>query len=509
MPDEWFSAIERRDLEYVKNNVVQCQGLRDPGGATALMLAAQRGDDALISILLPYEANMEDADGLPASIYAARASQIEVLDKILEVESGFKLPDSSDVFMYLIDHHQNDILPLVVHHFSVCEDYNGYTHLDHAVLAGNLFAVKCLLEHFEHSDTSLYNALRHAVRAKNVEIVSFICEFGGYDVNSIVTSPQPKSVGSGTSEGVTEPVDRSYASQRYSAALSDALELIIESHESEDSENPALEIMRQKLMQYTPRARSMRLSVRYPAQTPPPRPKQIADPDLQPFQIAHTASVATMQACPYMTDIGVQVCGPTSELSGTNLRLSMRSHSVQLTPPSSVIGDPDEALYKELTELQDELKIKNALLALPPVLDSISRETVGQVLQALNDQMAVNSTLKHIIDMKTKQIKTLQETLSARSLEIECLQNLLDKRDDKPTINEDPSLTDGQVNIAAYTRLSNKNLRLQLEVERLQSELREVRRPKTYSREKKLLLELARLRKLSVGKENPCPQGLE
>lgn len=502
MPDEWFSAIERRDLEYVENNVVQCQGLRNPHGATALMLAAQRGDIALTSLLLPYEANMEDADGLPASIYAARAGRLEVLDRILRVESNFKLPDSSDVFMYLIDHHQNDILPLVVHHFSVCEDYNGYTHLDHAVIAGNLFAVKCLLEHFEHSDTSLYNALRHAVRAKNVEIVSFICEFSGYDINTIATSPPPKGDEVGDVEGMRRPVDRSHASQRYSAALSDALELILESHESEDSENPTLEIMRQKLMQQTPRARSMRLSVRYPAQTPPPRHKRPSDVDLQPFQLTHTASVATMQACPYMTEIGVQVCGPTSELSGTNLRLSMRSHSVQLTPPLSVLGDPDESLYKELTELQDELKLKNALLALPPVLDSISRETVGQVLQALNDQMAVNSTLKHVIDMKTKQVRSLQETLSARSVEIECLQKLLDKKDEKPSADENPDMTEGQVNISAYTRLSNTNLLLQLEVARLKSELRELYRSKTHSREKKLLLEIARLQKLCAEKEN-------
>lgn len=248
MQAEWFEAVSARNLDYIAQNLEQCCTLHNEQGLTGLMIAAKNGDIDIVKKLVPYEAGQQDPDGIPAAIYAYNAKHIEIMEEILQAEASYRFTDDSDILMYLIRHGCNDVLLSIVHHFPSHIDYNGYSHLDHAVMCRNTYAIELLVNSFEYDESAISRALALAEEvdkkapAKNLSsgerpIVLILCELFNINPRSIA-SPEIDDLqyyARGNASTLTDPcVDIGSAitgisalSERNSVAFSDALGLFL------------------------------------------------------------------------------------------------------------------------------------------------------------------------------------------------------------------------------------------------------------------------------------------
>lgn len=248
MQAEWFEAVNARNLDYIAQNLEQCCTLHNEQGLTALMVAAQSGYIDIVKKLVPYEAGQQDPNGIPAAIYAYNAKHIEIMEEILQAEASYRFTDDSDILMYLIRHGCNDVLLSIVHHFPSHIDYNGYSHLDHAVMSRNTYAIELLVNSFEYDESAISRAIALAeevdkkapageLNSKEKPIVIILCELFNINPRSIA-SPEIDDLqyyARGNASTLTDPcVDIGSAitgistlSDRTSVAFSDALGLFL------------------------------------------------------------------------------------------------------------------------------------------------------------------------------------------------------------------------------------------------------------------------------------------
>ena len=248
MQAEWFDAVSARNLDYIAQNLEQCCTLHNEQGLTALMIAAKNGDIDIVKKLVPYEAGQQDPDGIPAAIYAYNAKHIEIMEEILQAEASYRFTDDSDILMYLIRHSCNDVLLSIVHHFPSHIDYNGYSHLDHAVMCKNTYAIELLVNSFEYDESAISRAITLAeevdkktpvddMSSQEKPIVILLCELFNINPRSIA-SPEIDDLqyyARGNASTLTDPcVDIGSAitgisalSERNSVAFSDALGLFL------------------------------------------------------------------------------------------------------------------------------------------------------------------------------------------------------------------------------------------------------------------------------------------
>lgn len=248
MQAEWFEAVNARNLNYIAQNLEQCCTLHNEQGLTALMIAARNGDIDIVKKLVPYEAGQQDPDGIPAAIYAYNAKHIEIMEEILQAEASYRFTDDSDILMYLIRHSCNDVLLSIVHHFPSHIDYNGYSHLDHAVMCRNTYAIELLVNSFEYDESAISRAIALAeevdkktpaedLSGKEKPIVIILCELFNINPRSIA-SPEVDDLqyyARGNASTLTDPcadigsaiTGISTLSDRTSVAFSDALGLFL------------------------------------------------------------------------------------------------------------------------------------------------------------------------------------------------------------------------------------------------------------------------------------------
>ena len=82
----WFDAIAANDAALVLKSRAGFVRTSDSQGMTGLMLAASRGHDEIVNLLVDAEHNLKDNDGKLASNYALNNKRYRVLDTLLQYE---------------------------------------------------------------------------------------------------------------------------------------------------------------------------------------------------------------------------------------------------------------------------------------------------------------------------------------------------------------------------------------------------------------------------------------
>lgn len=90
--DEWFDAINKRDLDKVRKYLsAKCKArTNDKNGFTGLMIAARNGYTEIVELLANHEAKMLDNRDRTALMYAAEYGHIDAVRILLDYECGIK-----------------------------------------------------------------------------------------------------------------------------------------------------------------------------------------------------------------------------------------------------------------------------------------------------------------------------------------------------------------------------------------------------------------------------------
>jgi ankyrin repeat protein len=105
-PHPCFKATAASDLEFLKTNIETCKTLKTIYGTTPLMLAASRGKDDVINLLLSSGANINEVDneGAPALNYSVTANKVSSAGLLIlsGIDMDSRRPDGITALMLAI-----------------------------------------------------------------------------------------------------------------------------------------------------------------------------------------------------------------------------------------------------------------------------------------------------------------------------------------------------------------------------------------------------------------------
>ncbi|TNJ27557.1 Ankyrin repeat protein 3 [Giardia muris] len=172
--DVWFSALEAHDYEALRRLAAEHRGLRDEQGRTALMVAAEAGDEAAVTILLPYEALYVTTTGETALVLAARANRPLVCRLLAPRERSVLTPLGRDACIEAVLAESYDAFCVLCGTCGLVPDCDGLTSLDYAAIAEDDRFLRSFLTRANIPEDVVAHACQHAKSSGHTEAASLL-----------------------------------------------------------------------------------------------------------------------------------------------------------------------------------------------------------------------------------------------------------------------------------------------------------------------------------------------
>ncbi|TNJ29161.1 Ankyrin repeat protein 1 [Giardia muris] len=183
MPDEWFDAIERNDLELVSRLIPKNKGRRNDDGDTGLIVAVQSNLLGVAQLLAPHERGLRSASGCTALMIACMMNLVELTNVLLPLEYEENLSDGRDALMLAASSNSGDVIEYLAEKYLLRRDSHGLTALDYASHEGHLLIVIKLIALYKPTSEDLDFALEFAQRAGRQTVISFLVDLKKKTVN--------------------------------------------------------------------------------------------------------------------------------------------------------------------------------------------------------------------------------------------------------------------------------------------------------------------------------------
>lgn len=170
----WFNAITNGDLSYVEHNAVQCAGMRNDAGDTALIVAARMNNLPLVKCLMNHESGLINSLGETAFSVAAREGHKSIVQALAPLESHVFLANGNTCLIRAAELGDTDMVQCLIQYSTQWHDRRGASALVYAVAAKQYEAVRLMLRLMPISRETIDGALEVAVGNTDQEMVSIL-----------------------------------------------------------------------------------------------------------------------------------------------------------------------------------------------------------------------------------------------------------------------------------------------------------------------------------------------
>ncbi|TNJ29212.1 Ankyrin repeat protein 1 [Giardia muris] len=166
--EEWFAAVIAGHHRDVSKALGRFQRCRNPGGLTALMLAARNNDVEMVRLLIEHEKALTDAQGYTALVHAALAGSPDACIELAPHEFA-QTPEFGHTPLTLAaaDGVLASVRALGLGYRHI-PDANGLTAIEHAADNGHLEVLEALTADLPGIITAVGRALRLADRGSDI-----------------------------------------------------------------------------------------------------------------------------------------------------------------------------------------------------------------------------------------------------------------------------------------------------------------------------------------------------
>lgn len=170
--EEWFAAVAAGHHKDVSKVLGRFQRCRNPGGLTALMLAARNNDVEMVRLLIKHEKTLTDAQGYTALVHAALVGSADACVELAPYEFA-QTPEFGHTPLTLAaaDGVLASVQALGLGYRHI-PDANGLTAIEHAADNGHLEVLEALTADLPNIITAIGRALRLADR--NSDIATYL-----------------------------------------------------------------------------------------------------------------------------------------------------------------------------------------------------------------------------------------------------------------------------------------------------------------------------------------------
>lgn len=188
--DDWFKAAASGDSVYITQNLEAQKGSLTNRQETAMMIAAQAGHEAVVRILLNYEALYVNQDGDTALVLAARRNNAAICKLLATRERTVLNTANRDACVEAVLAGAYQAFEVLYEQTELFSDHNGMTVLDYSSRMKDLKYLRALLSRNDLPTGYVSNTLALALNEHNVQAADLL---EAYLANPRSSSPSRKA----------------------------------------------------------------------------------------------------------------------------------------------------------------------------------------------------------------------------------------------------------------------------------------------------------------------------
>lgn len=155
-------------------------------GKTALMIAAEIGNESAAAVLRKYESKIQDPAGMTALIFAVNRGNLKLVQTLVKYEAGLKDVAGRTALMHAVLSNKQPIIQELIKHETGNQDFQGKTALIYAVEQSSYQACKALIPHEAGmADHRGLRAIDYAKLFDNMELVDLLEDTEGISRESL------------------------------------------------------------------------------------------------------------------------------------------------------------------------------------------------------------------------------------------------------------------------------------------------------------------------------------
>lgn len=180
--NSWFSAIEKREYDHVRANLVQYAGNVDEEGHTGLMKAVIMNDDDMARILVQSESGQRDMRGYTALMIAAELNRSKLCRRLVHFEHKLTGgPDNLTALMVAAMSGSYEAVMVLAPYLKDQLSKVNRNALSYAAERGNLDCVKFLMSRESHDDKGPGSPIKYAAENGHAEVAAVLAQFAKDD----------------------------------------------------------------------------------------------------------------------------------------------------------------------------------------------------------------------------------------------------------------------------------------------------------------------------------------
>lgn len=161
----------KKMLDY---SPILCKNINKEG-KTALMIAAEIGNESAAAVLRKYESKIQDPAGMTALIFAVNRGNLKLVQTLVKYEAGLKDVAGRTALMHAVLSNKQSIIQELIKYETGNQDFQGKTALIYAIEQNSYQTCKALIPHESGMvDHRGLRAIDYARLFDNVELIDLL-----------------------------------------------------------------------------------------------------------------------------------------------------------------------------------------------------------------------------------------------------------------------------------------------------------------------------------------------